>query len=138
MTAARGRRALPWLAIMLVGLAAAALRYQVVEPNQIGAWCSAGDAPAWCAWRHALVSGFLNYSYGYAALAAVLPALLWRHPAPAWLAAALGAFALQLYCVEAGALALLVGSLRLLRCQAATLPSTAQHRDGQGQVQTQP
>jgi len=40
----------------------------------------------------------------------------------AWLAAALGALALQLYNYEPGALALLLGCLRLLHLQGAANP----------------
>ena len=82
--------------------------------------------------------GFLSSSYGYAALVASFVALFWRHPLAAWLAAALGVAALVLYCFEAGAFALLVGALRLLRAQADGLPPRRQHRHGEGEVQPQP
>jgi hypothetical protein len=134
----RWRVALPWVALALVALGAAALRYGLIEPSEMGQLCAASDAPRWCAWRQALVLGFLAYAYGYAALAATALALLWKHPFAAWLAAALGAFALQLYCVEAGAFALLLGSLRLLRWQADRLPPRGEHRHGERQVQAQP
>lgn len=132
------RLALPWLALALVALGAAGLRYGLIEPSEIGQLCAGADAPRWCAWRQTLVLGFLAYAYGYAALAATALALLWKHPFAGWLAAALGAFALQLYCVEAGAFALLVGSLRLLRWQADRLPPRGEHRHGERQVQPQP
>lgn len=132
------RVALPWLALALVALAGAGVRYGLIEPTEIGQLCAANDAPRWCAWRQALVLGFLAYAYGYAALAATALALVWKHPFAAWAAAALGAFALQLYCVEAGAFALLVGSLRLVRWQADRLPPRGQHRHGERQVQPQP
>ncbi|TAM28639.1 MAG: hypothetical protein EPN68_05165, partial [Rhodanobacter sp.] len=74
----------------------------------------------------------------YAALAAAVLALLWKHIFPAWLAAALGAFALMMYCPDAGALALLVGSLRLLRLQATNTAPLGEHRHGDRQAQPQP
>jgi hypothetical protein len=72
--------------------------------------------------RQWLVLGFLNNTYGIAALAAAALALALKQPWAAWLAAALGAFALEMYCFEPGALALLIGCLRLLRIQAQILP----------------
>lgn len=128
----------PWLAIAAVGLAAVALRALVIEPSALAHLCDAAASPGWCAWRQAAVTGFLGYGYGYAALAATLLALLWKHPLAAWLAAALGLAALQLYCADAGAIALLVGGLRLIRWQAAGIPPAPQHRRGEREVQPQP
>jgi len=128
----------PWLLLALTGLAAAALRTLLIEPSDIGHICDAAASPGWCSWRQAAVLGFLGYGYGYAALAAALLALLWNHPLAAWLAAALGLVALQLYCFDAGAFALLLGSLRLIRLQATRLESAMQHRSGEREVQSQP
>lgn len=132
------RLALPWLTLALVALAAAALRYGVIEPPAVANLCTAGGGPGWCAWREWAVLGFLGYTYGYAALTAAFIALFWRHPLAAWLAAALGVAALVLYCFEAGAFALLVGVLRLLRIQADALSPRGQHRRGEREVQPQP
>lgn len=137
MTAPAWRRAWPWLALLLVALLATWLRYGVVESSAIGQLCSA-DGPWWCRWRQALVLGFLHDVYGNAALAATALALLRRHAWLAWLAAALGILALQLYCFESGALALLAGCLRLLRLQAPRAVPLDQHRQGQQQVHPQP
>lgn len=137
-TAAVLALAWPWLLIALVGLAAAALRALLIEPSTIAHICDAAASPGWCSWRQAAVAGFLNYGYGYAALAAALLGLLWKHPLAAWLAAALGLAALQLYCVDAGAFALLVGSLRLIRWQAAHLEPALPHRRGEREIQPQP
>lgn len=132
------RMALPWLAVALVALAAATLRYGVIEPASMTHLCSADGGPRWCAWRQWAVLGFLSYGYGYAALTAAFVALVARHPVAAWLAAALGFAALVLYCFEAGAFALLVGALRLLRTQADSLPPGEQDRQGEREVQAQP
>jgi hypothetical protein len=128
----------PWFTLALVAAAAATLRYGVIEPPAVANLCTAGGGPAWCILRQWAVLGFLGYGYGYAALAAAFAALFWRHPLPAWLAAALGVVALVLYCVEAGAFALLVGVLRLLRAQADGLAAGQQHGQGQRQVKHQP
>jgi hypothetical protein len=131
------RRALPWLLLLAVALGAAWLRYGLIESSAIGQRCSAADVPAWCHGRQLLVLGFLHNVYGFAALAAAALALWRQRIGLAWLAAALGMLALELYGVEAGALALLIGSLRLLRLQARAAPLD-QHRHGQQQVQSQP
>lgn len=112
------RAAWPWLLVVVAAMLAAWLRFGLVQPAALAHLCSAGHGPAWCPLRTLAVQAFLSYAYGYVALAAAALALLWKHVFPAWLAAALGAFALVMYCPDAGALALLVGSLRLLRLQA--------------------
>jgi hypothetical protein len=119
------RHALPWLLLMIVGALAVVLRYELIEPAAVVQLCESGHGPAWCGLRQWLVLGFLGNVYGIAALAAAALALAWRHAWIAWLAAAIGAFALELYCFEAGALALLIGCLRLLRIQAQLLPRMA-------------
>ncbi len=134
----RWQRAWPWLALLLVALLAAWLRYGVIEPAAMAQQCGGGHAPWWCRWRQWLVLGFLHDVYGIAALAATALALLWKRIGSAWLAAALGVIALQLYCFESGALALLFGCLRLLRLQATRALPVGQHRHGQQQVHAQP
>ncbi|NUR21265.1 hypothetical protein [Frateuria sp.] len=132
------RLTLPWLTIALVALAAATLRYGVIEPATVAHLCGADGGPRWCAWRQWAVLGFLGYGYGYAALTAAFIALVARHPLAAWLATALGVAALVLYCFEAGAFALLVGALRLLRAQVDSLHPGEQHQQRGGDVQPQP
>jgi hypothetical protein len=132
------RLSLPWLLLVAIGALAVTIRYGLIEPAAIGHLCEgAATAPAWCQWRQWVVLGFLGYGYGWAALAFTALALAWRHPAAAWLAAAGGVLALQLYCYEAGAFALLVGCLLLIRLQAGPAPAD-QDRQSQGQVQAQP
>ncbi len=139
MTTRVWRMALPWLLLLALGAVAAALRYGLIESSTIGQQCAAVRIPWWCTWRQGLVLGFLHNVYGIAALVAAAMALLSRRLWLAWLAAALGIFALQLYCVESGALAWLVGCLRLLRAQAnARMAPVEQHRQGQQQVHSQP
>ena len=115
----------PWLLLALAGLVAAWLRYGLIEPPAMAQLCTATQAPAWCALRQALVLGFLYEVYGVAAICVAVLALLRRSRVLAWLAAALGAFALLLYCYEPGALALLIGCLRLVHLQGAGSTTTA-------------
>ncbi|GGY32655.1 hypothetical protein GCM10008098_27650 [Rhodanobacter panaciterrae] len=123
--------------LLIVALATAWLRYGLIESSAIGQLCSTSHAPSWCSGRQWLVLGFLHNVYGVVALITAVLALLWQRPWLAWLAAALGVFALELYCFEAGALALLLGCLRLLRLQSRAAP-VEQHRQRQQQIQSQP
>jgi|GEM_PF-291359 len=140
------RWGLPWLLLLAVGLVAAALRYNLIESAAMAELCGGGSHSAWCAWRRLLVLGFRHHAYdvsiyGVAALVTTALALCWKRAWLAWLAAALGLFALELYCFEPGALALLLGCLRLLRLQAQTLPRVPpveQHRRRDRQIQSQP
>lgn len=131
------RTALPWLGIGMIGALAAWLRYGLIESPAMALACDAASAPWWCAARQALVLGFLHDVYGIAALLAAACALVVRGAPAAWLAAALGLFALELYGFQSGALALLLGSLCLLRAQARRQPA-AQDRPRQRDVQPQP
>lgn len=130
-------RAWPWLALLAVGLIAAWLRYGLIQPSHIAAMCGDAGRPGWCPLRQWMVLGFLHNVYGVLALVAAACALFSRRLLVAWLAAALGLFALVLFCYQSGALALLVGCLRLLRVQAG-LPPAEQHRPRQSQVQDRP
>jgi len=112
------RTALPWTVIVGVALAASVVRYGFVEPPQIAHACEVQTGPWWCSARNLVVQGFLSYGYGYAAVLAALLAVFWRSTFAAVLAVCLGVVALQLYCYEGGALALLVGTLRLVRVQS--------------------
>lgn len=139
MSIRRWQLALPWLLLLLVGLGAAWLRYGLIESSAIGQQCSVGGAPWWCLWRQTLVLGFLRNSYGIAALVVTALALVWPRTWLAWLAAALGVFALELYCFQSGALAMLIGCLRLLRTQAHLHAAPIdQHRQRQREIQTEP
>lgn len=131
------RVVLPWLLLVAVALLALWLRYDLIESSAIGQLCSSAHGPWWCSSRQLLVLGFLHNVYGVLALATAALALLQKRPWLAWLAAALGAFALALYCFETGALALLIGCLRLLRLQANTTPVTPD-RPSNSETQRQP
>lgn len=111
------RAALPWAVIVLVALAAAWLRYGFIEPSDMAHVCEDANGPWWCGTRMLVVQGFLSYGYGYAAVLMALVALFWRNTVAAVLAASVGVIALQMYCYEGGALALLIGALRLVRVQ---------------------
>lgn len=131
--------ALAWVTLLAVAGLAALLRYRFIEPPSLAAYCVASGtaAPMWCSLRQWVVQGFLLDVYGIAAVAAAAMALVWTRRWSAWLAAALGALAMQLYCYETGALALLVGVLLLMRSGDATRPRHP-GRGGEQDIQTQP
>ncbi len=138
MRGQRMRPALGWLAVLLAGAVAATLRYGLVEPPGLGDRCSAGgpNAPAWCALRDLVVQGFLHDIYGIVALVAAAFALLYRRHWSAAIAAALGLLAIELYCYQSGALALLVGALLLVRASDPTragYPGNRRQQDVQGE-----
>ncbi|MEO9078748.1 MAG: hypothetical protein ABI268_05500 [Rhodanobacter sp.] len=143
MTSHHWRVATPWLLVLAVAVAATWLRYGLIESSAIGQQCASGPGTWWCEGRQWVVVGFLHHVYGIAALILALAALCSKRLWLAWLAAALGAFALQLYCVETGALGWLIGSLRLLRLQAdgragARRTPVEPHRQSEQQIQAHP
>ena len=139
MSTSRWRWMLPWLLLLTTGLAVAWIRYGFIESASATLRCDAISVPWWCELRRALVLGFLYYVYGVAALIATAWAFMGRRPWVAWLAAALGVTSLLLYCILAGALAFLLGCLRLLRLQASARTAPYQHdRQRDRQVHAQP
>lgn len=139
------RLSLPWLSLLLIGIAAYALRYALVESPDVANLCDTSHSFE-CSVRHVAVMGFIlgrtfGYQmgiYGWVALAAAALALGWKKPFAAWLAAATGLVAVILYCFAPGAFALLVGCLRLARLQSAGAAPLDHHRAGGGQVHAQP
>lgn len=130
---------LPWFLIVLIGLLAAWLRYGFIEPPALAHLCEDGLPPAWCGVRQLIVIGFNSYGYGITAIIVTALALIMKKPWIAWLAAVLGVFALIMYCFYAGAVALLVGCLRLLRLQANRMNTPGhQHGHGNRQIHSQP
>jgi hypothetical protein len=109
--------ALPWLLIAVIGLLTAWLRYDFIEPPALAHLCDDAHQSASCSVRTFIVLGFNSYGFGIAALVSTALALVLKKISIAWLAAALGVFAVILYCYYAGAVALLIGCLRLLRLQ---------------------
>lgn len=126
---------LAWGGLLAVGALAALLRYRLVEPPALGERCAAaGTINGWCTLRGWVIAGFLTYAFGYAALAAGAFALLRQRAWTAWQAAALGALALELYCYQSGALALLIGSVLLAR----GAPRRQQHGETGQHIQAKP
>jgi hypothetical protein len=102
-------------AITAAAIAAAALRFLVVEPEATAHLCSAPGAPWWCAARAAAIAAFGSGALAAAAVLAGVVATATRRRGAALAAVALGVAGLVLYAVEAGAVAFLLGLLALAR-----------------------
>ncbi|QAU24732.1 hypothetical protein EO087_12650 [Dyella sp. M7H15-1] len=130
---------MPWLLLVVIGLLTAWLRYGFIEPPALAHSCDDGNTSASCSMRTFIVLGFNTYSFGIAALVITALAFVRKNIAIAWLAAALGIFAIIMYCYYAGAMALLVGCLRWVNLQKFGMPTPGdQNRDSNRQVQAQP
>lgn len=122
------RRLLPWLVVAVAIAACALLRLHWIENAPVTQRCLAGAGGIGCALRALAVHLFNGPWLWLAALASSITALCSRRPWVAALAAACGGIALVLYSAEVGAFSLLVGVLRLARCQrdaAATATTRA-------------
>ena len=136
---------LPWLLVLVFGAAACVLRYGLVESTDVARVCDTGQALT-CELRHWTVLGFITGNifgwpigiFGWVAMAATALALSWKKFPLAWLATATGLVAVVLYCFVPGALALLVGCLRMVRLQSSRATPGDQHRATEGQVHAQP
>jgi hypothetical protein len=109
-------------AIAAAGIAAAALRFLVVEPEATAHLCSAPGAPGWCAARAIAIAAFGTGALAAAAVLAGVVATVTRRTGAAVAAVALGVAGLVLYSVEAGAVAFLLGLLALARSRERQAP----------------
>jgi hypothetical protein len=103
------------VSIVLAAVAAALLRFYVVEPEAVAHLCGAPDAPWWCALRSGVIAAFGTNALAVGALAAAAIAIVSRLSGAGLAAACLGVAGLMLYSVEAGAIAFLLGLIALAR-----------------------
>jgi len=96
---------------------ATAVRYGLVERDDLGSICQSAASPWWCDLRMLVIRGFLNDVFGRASL--VLAALaIWRRSAvAATLAVAIGTFGMVLYSFTWSGIGVLGGALVLARLQ---------------------
>lgn len=136
---------LPWLLLLALGALPLLLRYGLVESPEVARVCETGKTIA-CDLRHITVEGFITGNigglrigiFGWVALAATALALWRTRVFTAWLAAATGLVAVVLYCFEPGAVALLVGCLRLVRAQSNGAAPGDQRGSAQREIHAQP
>jgi hypothetical protein len=112
-------RAVAWMAAtVVVGYAiGAAVRYGLVEREDLGLICQSLAAPWWCDARLIVIRAFLWQVFG---LASVLLAgyAAWRRSAPAaTLAVAIGTFGMVLYGFTWAGIGVLGGAMVLARLQ---------------------
>lgn len=96
---------------------ATAVRFGLVERDDLGSICQSAASPWWCDLRMLVIRGFLNDVFGRASL--VLAALaIWRRSAlAATLAVAIGTFGMVLYSFTWSGIGMLGGALVLARLQ---------------------
>jgi hypothetical protein len=96
---------------------ATAVRFGLVERDDLGAICQSAASPWWCELRMLVIRGFLDDVYGRASL--ILAALaIWRRSAvAATLAIAIGTFGMVLYSFTWSGIGMLGGALVLARLQ---------------------
>ena len=96
---------------------ATAIRFGLVERDDLGSICQSAASPWWCDLRMLVIRGFLDDVYGRASL--VLAALaIWRRSAvAATLAVAIGTFGMVLYSFTWSGIGMLGGALVLARLQ---------------------
>jgi hypothetical protein len=106
------------VATVVVAFAVAtAVRYGLVERDDLGSICQSAASPWWCDLRMLVIRGFLNDAYGLSSL--VLAALsVWRRSAvAATLAVAVGTFGMVLYSFMWSGIGMLGGVMVLARLQ---------------------
>jgi hypothetical protein len=96
---------------------ATAVRYGLVERDDLGSICQSAASPWWCDLRMLVIRGFLNDAYGLSSL--ILAALsVWRRSAiAATLAVAVGTFGMVLYSFMWSGVGMLGGAMVLARLQ---------------------
>lgn len=110
------RRIVGWIigALAVLGLAAA-FRYAVVEPREMGFACSETPQPWWCGPREIIIQAHLKNVWGIVAVIAGAAALMLRQNWATPIAIIAGLAGIVLYDTSLASLGFLLGLLRLLR-----------------------
>jgi glycerol uptake facilitator-like aquaporin len=103
--------------VVLAYAIATAVRYGLVERDDLGSICQSAASPWWCDLRMLVIRGFLHDVFGRASL--VLAALaIWRRSSlAATLAVAIGTFGMVLYSFTWSGIGMLGGAMVLARLQ---------------------
>lgn len=105
------------MAGVIAYVAAAVVRYGLIEREDLGLLCQGASPPWWCSVRLAVIQAFLHDVFGLCAVA--LAALsVWRRSAlAATLAVVVGTFGMVLYGFTWSGIGVLGGALVLARLQ---------------------
>jgi len=117
--AAPAARTVAWIAAtVVVGyFCGAAVRYGLIEREDLGLICQSQGAPWWCDLRLLVIRAFLWQAFGLASVALAAWAA-WRRSAPAaTLAVAVGTFGMVLYGFTWAGIGVLGGAMVLARLQ---------------------
>ena len=111
-----------WVAILasVCGLAligARAIRYDLVEPASVGAFCETASTHWRCVIREGVLALLTDQRLGWLAIAVALLSLAFRTPALGWCAWSFASVGFVLYNAELAAPALLLAGLALTRAR---------------------
>lgn len=117
--AARSGRAILWIAAtgVAAAAAAAAVRYGLVEREDLGLLCQSAVPPWWCGLRLLVIQAFLHDVFGLTSVGLAVFALARRSAAAAVLAVAVGTVGMVLYGFTWSGIGVLGGALVLARLQ---------------------
>jgi len=105
------------LTVLAAAALAFALRFGLVERDDLDSWCPAGNAPWWCDLRLLVVRAFLYNVFGITSVALAVLAAWRRSAVAAYGAVAVGTVGMVLYGFTWSAIGLLGGALVLARLQ---------------------
>ena len=96
---------------------AAAVRYGLIEREDLGLMCDSAGAPWWCSLRLLVIKAFINDVFGLTSVALAALAAWRRSAAAAILAVAIGTVGMVLYGFSWSGAGVLGGALVLARLQ---------------------
>ncbi len=103
--------------VVVAYLLAAAVRYGLIEREDLGLACQADGAPWWCGVRLLVIQAFLHDVFGLSSVALAALAAWRRSTAIAVAAVAVGTFGMVLYGFTWSGIGVLGGALVLARLQ---------------------
>lgn len=110
----------PWgyLVLAVAGMVSGyLLRVYLIEPQEVGAICTAEQVPLWCSIRHGIIMGMIHGPWRWSSVVLVFCSLfLSRSLAPLFLILGMfsGGVSLFMFSTNYGALAVVTGLLRAL------------------------
>jgi hypothetical protein len=103
--------------VVVAYLVAAAVRYGLIEREDLGLLCDTDAAPWWCSVRLLIIKAFLHDVFGLSSVALAAAAAWRRSRSVAVLAVAIGTIGMVLYGFTWSGIVVLVGALVLARLQ---------------------